>query len=208
MKYDLHTHTKYSQCSPTEPELILKAAIKKGLNGIAITDHNEIKGALKVKQLNKNKDFEVIVAEEIQTPKGEILAYYLNTKIKPNTVDIVLDKIKQQGAISSLSHPFAIGARQNAQLTKQQLKRLNAIETFNARSLFKKENIKAKLLATKLKKAQTAGSDAHLPQEVGRAYTITTNLKKDIKNNRTKVQGTNKHSYIYRTRSFITKYLK
>ena len=82
MKYDLHMHTHYSKCSNLKPEILLKIAKKRGLNGIAITDHNVVEGALKVKKLNKDKDFEVIVGEEISTDAGEVLAYYLNKEIK------------------------------------------------------------------------------------------------------------------------------
>jgi len=193
MKYDLHSHTKYSHCSNTEPHLILKAAEKK-LNGIAITDHNTIQGALHVKKLNKDKDFEVIIGEEIKTDKGEILAYYLNTEIKPDKFDIVMDKIKQQGAIASVAHPFAI-LRLKSKLTLKDYQKINAIETLNARAFFKSENIKAKNLSLKLNLAQTAGSDSHHPLEIGRAYTIfENNLEKAIKTKTTKVEGTNKYS--------------
>ena len=64
MKYDLHVHTKYSKCSNLKPSVILKRAKEKGLNGIAIADHNTIKGALEVKKLNKGNSFEVIVGED------------------------------------------------------------------------------------------------------------------------------------------------
>ena len=78
MKYDLHIHSKYSACSNSSLKDIIKKAKKTSLDGIAITDHNIIKGALEAKKLNKNKDFEVIVSSEIKTDNGEILAYYIN----------------------------------------------------------------------------------------------------------------------------------
>ena len=61
MKYDLHMHTHYSRCSNLKPQTILKLAKKRRLDGIAITDHHEIKGALEIKKLNNGKDFEVII---------------------------------------------------------------------------------------------------------------------------------------------------
>ena len=73
MRYDLHMHTYRSKCSNLRPDVILKLAKKKGLDGIAITDHHEIRGALEVKKLNKDKDFEVIVGEEISTNYGDVL---------------------------------------------------------------------------------------------------------------------------------------
>jgi len=49
MKYDLHIHSKYSSDGILDPEKIVKITLRKGLNGIAITDHNMIKGRLNAK---------------------------------------------------------------------------------------------------------------------------------------------------------------
>ena len=50
MKYDLHIHSKYSSDGILEVKEIVKAAIKRGLDGIAITDHNTIKGGIEAKK--------------------------------------------------------------------------------------------------------------------------------------------------------------
>ena len=67
MRFDLHIHTKYSRCLNQEPADILKRAKKIGLDGIAVLDHNTTKGSKEAKRLNKDKDFTVIIAEEINT---------------------------------------------------------------------------------------------------------------------------------------------
>ena len=52
MRFDLHCHTIYSRHwywgvdALNTPREMIKAAVKKGLDGIAITDHDNIKGAL------------------------------------------------------------------------------------------------------------------------------------------------------------------
>jgi len=46
MKYDLHIHSKYSHDSLLSPDNILKVARKRGLGGIAVTDHNTILGGI------------------------------------------------------------------------------------------------------------------------------------------------------------------
>ena len=74
LKYDLHVHTNYSKCSNMKLEVLLKTAKKRGLNGIAVTAHNTIEGALKAKKLNKDRNFEVIVGEEVSTAQGDVLA--------------------------------------------------------------------------------------------------------------------------------------
>ena len=76
MKYDLHTHTKYSpRCGVVEPKDLVKMAISKSLNGIAVTDHDTIKGGVAAKRFGA-PDFEVIVGCEIK-PKFDSFHSFL-----------------------------------------------------------------------------------------------------------------------------------
>lgn len=186
-------HTYHSKCSNLKPEILLKTAKKRGLNGIAVTDHNTIKGALKVKKLNKGKEFEVIVGEEISTDAGEILAYYINKEIKKGNFFSVMDEIKKQGAIASLSHPFrtSLNPAHHFKYPIEKIKnKIDAIEVFNARNL-PGNNEKSQKIAKKLNLAGTAGSDAHFAFEIATAFTIfDDNLRVAIKNKKTKFKGT------------------
>ena len=193
MKYDLHTHTHYSKCGNLKPELLLKIAKKRGLNGIAVTDHHEIKGALEIKKLNKDNNCEVIVGEEISTNYGDVLVYYLNKKI--NNIDFykVADEARKQNSLVVIPHPFRTTLIHNHkfQLPIEKIKnRIDAIECFNARML-PGNNKKADKIADKLNIAKTAGSDAHFKFEIATAYTIfKDNLRKAIKQNKTSYEGT------------------
>ena len=91
--------------------MILKRAKKMELDGIAIVDHNEIKGAFEVKWLNKDPDFKVIIGEAIKTPQGDLLAYNLNGKIEPCDIHSAIDKIKEQGGMAEfvVLKPFQYG---------------------------------------------------------------------------------------------------
>ena len=193
LKYDLHTHTCYSKCSNLKPEALLKTAKKRGLNGIAVTDHNTIKGALKVKGLNKDKNFEVIVGEEISTIQGEVLAYYLQSPIKSNDFFKVVEEAKKQNGLIVIPHPFrtSINPYHKFKLPLEGIKnRIDAVECFNARMLPGNNN-KADKMSNKLNVAKTGGSDAHFKFEIGKAYTIfDENLRKALKNKKTKVNGT------------------
>ena len=71
MKYDFHTHTKYSADGYINPKTLVKVADKAGLTGVAVTDHNTIKGGLEAKKYG-NKNIEVIVGSEILTDKGRL----------------------------------------------------------------------------------------------------------------------------------------
>ncbi len=195
-KYDLHVHTRYSRCSLLDPSKILGIAKKRGLDGIAITDHNEIKGALEVKKLNKDKDFEVIIGEEVSTPQGEVLALYLKKKIPPGQIDKVLKEIKKQGGISIIAHPFSWSpiARQN--FDRRCGAKPDAIEVFNARSIMPFENRRARKLAETMGIAMTGSSDAHFSFEIGEGMTIFEgDLRKAIRSKKTGAYGTTINAY-------------
>lgn len=210
MNYDLHIHTKYSSCSNIEPSLLLKTAAAKSLNGIAITDHNSIKGALVVKKLNKNKDFEVIVGEEIQTDKGEVLAYYLSKEIKPGCFDKVIEQVHDQNALAVIAHPFTFGIfRKRAKVDFNVVKKIiDGMEIFNARNLFNRANRQAQHVAEKIGIAGTAGSDAHFLFEIGRAKTIfDSSLRDALKKRKTKINGSNSLAFFGLSFSTFQKYL-
>jgi len=193
MKYDLHMHTNYSRCSNLKPEIILKLAKKCKLDGIAVTDHHEIKGALEVKKLNKDKNFEVIIAEEVSTNYGDVLVYYLNKKIDVVDFYEVVDEARKQNALITIAHPFRTTLVHNHkfQLPIEKIKnKIDAIECFNARTLLG-DNYKANKAADELNIAKTAGSDAHFWFEIGTAYTeFRGDLRASLKRKKTKVNGT------------------
>ena len=193
LKYDLHTHTCYSKCSNLNPEVLLKIAKKRGLNGIAVTDHNTIDGALKAKELNKDKNFEVIVGDEVRTNYGDVLAYYLQKEIRSRDLFSVIDEVKAQGGLIAIAHPFRISVNPTLKFRYplEKIKnKIDAIECFNARMLPGNNN-KADKISNKLNVAKTGGSDAHFKFEIGKAYTIfEDNLRKALKNKKTKVDGT------------------
>ena len=209
-KYDLHTHTRYSDCSFLSPKTLLKKA--KGLDGIAVTDHNTIKGALEAKALNKNKNFEVIIGEEIKTDKGEVIGLYLKKEIKKGKFDDVIDQIKAQNGLIIIPHPFScVGILRGAfKLKFEDIKdKIDAIETFNARFFFQFENIKAKIKAKELNLAQTGGSDTHFCFEIGRGYTeFEGDLRKAIKDKKTKTKGSILLGIPSRCLSLIPKIIK
>ncbi len=192
MKYDLHNHTHYSKCSNLKPEILLRIAKKRGLNGIAVTDHNTIKGALEVSKINKDKEFEVIVGEEISTNFGDIMVYYLQKEIKEKDFYSVIDEARKQDALISIAHPFRTSIRKIHYFTLpiEKIKnKIDAIEVFNARNL-PGNNGKAQRTAEKLGLAGTAGSDAHFAFEIATGYLIIDrDLRKALKNKKTRFEG-------------------
>lgn len=184
---DLHMHTCYSGDSLAEPEAVLFAALKKGLSAIAITDHNEIAGAIKTKKIasEKNLDLQVIIGEEVLTDKGDLLVYFLKKKIEKGSLDMVLAEVKRQGAVCCAAHPYDFARRGIPidKLSNAILSKIDAIETFNARITVRSHNDMARSFAKKKGKAFLAGSDAHHPSEVGAAYVSFAGISKlDAKN--------------------------
>jgi predicted metal-dependent phosphoesterase TrpH len=192
LKYDIHNHTHYSSCSNLKPETLLKLAKKKGMNGIAITDHHTTKGAYRVRRLNKDKNFEIIVGEEVTTNYGDVLAFYLNKEIESRDFFSVVDEIRGQGALIVIAHPFRSSSNplHAFKLPIEKIKnKIDAIECFNARML-PGNNEKAQGLAKKLNIAGTGGSDAHFWFEVGRACTLFDGtLRKALNEKKTSYQG-------------------
>jgi hypothetical protein len=193
MKYDLHVHTIYSKCSNLKPAILLKLAKKLKFDGIAVTDHNTIKGSLAASKLNKDKDLEIITGSEIGTTQGNILAYYINEDIKSRSLLDVLDEIKKQGGIAAVAHPFRTSLHDKHRFRypiKKIKSKIDAIEAFNARNL-PGNNKRAIKIADELSIPKIAGSDAHFAFEFGKAYTIFDgSLRKALKQNKTKIKGT------------------
>lgn len=170
MLADLHMHSKYSSCSVNEPKVILERT--KHLDSIAITDHNSFKGYEAVKKLNKNKDFNIIPGCEFKSKEGDVVGYYVNEMIPKNTPLIeVVEKIKEQGGLVSIPHPFDL-LRTSAVKNDifKVLKKVDLIEGLNGRCFFLFNN-KAQNFALKQGLPAIASTDAHYPFELGRVYT-------------------------------------
>jgi len=166
----LHIHTEYSMDSNTPLEKIINRCLEIGLNCIAVADHGTIEGALRLKDI---APFTVIVAEEIDTPHGEIMGMFLTEGIPSGlSVEQTLARIRAQGGLVCLPHPFDT-FRQSAldgRIIETIMDQIDVIEVFNARSPLQRDSTKANLFAEKYGIRKSAGSDAHTVSEIGNAY--------------------------------------
>ena len=192
MKMDLHIHTAYSQDAYDNPRDIAKYLKKKGFQGMAITDHNSVKGVLKSRQ-NPVKNFLVLPGCEISSGNGHIIALGVTDPItKGLPPGDTIEKIHESGGVAVIPHPFrlfsGIGKR---------VYYADAIETFNGRNFYW-GNIRAENLANQLNLGKTGGSDAHSLQEAGKGYTLFENVTTieealtEIEKHKTKVGGEQK----------------
>ncbi len=166
---DLHVHTHYSPDCITSPERLVETCQRKGVNCVAVTDHNTIHGALAVREI---APFQVIVGEEIRTADGEIIGLFLSEEVPRGlSAEETIERIRAQSGLVSLPHALdrfrhgigADGLRRLAPL-------VDIVEVMNARITTSGDNDRAASLAEEQGLVGIAVSDAHSPWEIGRAY--------------------------------------
>ncbi|MBN1220754.1 MAG: PHP domain-containing protein [Anaerolineae bacterium] len=170
IKIDLHLHTCVSEDGALHPADVVKIARRKGLDRICITDHNSLDGARVAQKIDPDL---VIVGEEIMTNVGsEILAFFVRKWIPPLlSPEETLARLADQGAVINVSHPFDRHRHPwPERLLTTLIPHLDAIETFNARTIRAQDNKKARTFALTHNLPMTAGSDAHTAMEIGAAY--------------------------------------
>src|SRR5580693_442815 len=104
-RFDLHLHTEYSPDCDTSLERIEAHCLAQGLTGLAVTDHNTLEGALRLR--DRVKSLQVIVGEEVSTRDGDVIGLFLREPIPPRLSALeTMDAIHAQGGLVYLPHPF------------------------------------------------------------------------------------------------------
>ena len=171
---DLHMHTDHSGDCETPVEVLLATAKEVGLGAIAVTDHNEISGALEARE-KANKSgagggLKVIVGEEIKTAEqGEVIGLFIEEKIPRGlTMAETVAEIKRQGGLVYVPHPFdRMHAVPDYEHLPEILDDIDAIEVFNPRVAIGAFNEEAVRFAAKYRIVAGAGSDSHVAQGLG-----------------------------------------
>jgi hypothetical protein len=210
---DMHFHTMYSMDGVSKIERAIKIAKKKGI-GFAVTDHNEIKGAMLACRQSEENGCIVLPGIEVTCRSGAHLLSYFHTsgkleeffkkEMKPKmstpfkvdmTAEDILARAKKHEGITCAPHPFGIGAVgiHKMEMTKQIERALNAIEVINGYS-FRRNNMNAAYWAASTQKCITGGSDGHATIELGKVLTFTKgndkeSILKEILKNKSVVIG-------------------
>ncbi|MBI5332896.1 MAG: PHP domain-containing protein [Candidatus Aenigmarchaeota archaeon] len=170
MLAELHCHTNCSKDRKirvegvNSAEEIVKTAVQKGIDAIAITDHDTVKAHSVAKSAAKKHGALFIPGIEVSTSAGHIVALGVEEMIRPDlSVDETLDIIHEQGGIGIASHPFDV---RREGIGKQCIK-CDAIEAFNALNLERLSNWRAVRFARNNRKPVTAGSDTHSTKMIG-----------------------------------------
>jgi hypothetical protein len=167
---DLHMHTDHSGDCETPVEVLLATAKEVGLGAIAVTDHNEISGAIDAREKAKAAGVKVIVGEEVKTAEqGEVIGLFIEEKIpRGMTMAETVAEIKRQGGLVYVPHPFdRMHAVPDYEHLLHILDDVDAIEVFNPRVAIGAFNEEAVRFAAKYRIVAGAGSDSHVAQGLG-----------------------------------------
>jgi len=171
IEIDLHMHTDHSSDCATPVRVLLETARDRGLGAIAITDHNEISGALAAREVAAEMGgIEVIVGEEVKTAsQGEVIGLFLEEKISRGmTMDETIAEIRRQGGLVYVPHPFdRLHSVPDYKHLIDMVEEIDFMEVFNPRVAISSFNEEAERFARKYRIIPAAGSDAHVAQGLG-----------------------------------------
>jgi glycosyltransferase involved in cell wall biosynthesis len=165
---DLHMHTDHSPDCATPVDTLLETAKRVGLGAIAVTDHNEISGAIEARE--RADGIKVIVAEEVKTAdQGEVIGLFIEEKIPRGlTLQETIAQIRRQGGLVYVPHPFdRMHSVPDYEHLLDVVEDIDAIEVFNPRVAFAAFNEEAARFAAKYRIPAGAGSDSHVVQGLG-----------------------------------------
>jgi len=173
MRADLHIHTNFSYDGLPSPEEVVNSAIEKKIDCIAVTDHEEVKGALRAQKFAEGKPILVIPGIEIKSKEGDILALNIQKRIPDRlSAKDTIERIIDFGGLPVIAHPFDyfLAFKNIKEHAGFFIEKGVAIEVFNASLFFNFCNFEATEFALKHNLPFTAGSDAHSAEFIGKAH--------------------------------------
>jgi predicted metal-dependent phosphoesterase TrpH len=171
VRVDLHSHTMWSGDSTTTPDEIEQAVVESGIDVLCITDHNATRGAF---ELAGRLDCRVVIGEEVKTHAGEIIGLFLTERIPFGLPAVeVAQRIRDQGGLVYIPHPFdplRNCLREEVLVDLVELGLVDAMEGRNGKTSLESLNQRAVDFARAAGLAVGGGSDAHVPEALGAAY--------------------------------------
>ena len=176
---DFHIHTRFSRDSILTEERFIEKAIERGLTHVAVTNHNNVEGAIavrdKVRELGLEDRLTVIPGEEVSTTDGEVVGIFL-TKTIPRGLSAkeTADEIHRQGGLVSIPHPFdpfrSSHIKEGPLRNLAELGKIDMVEVFNCRVSLQRHNLEAAEFAGRYGIPGIAASDSHSSFEVAMAF--------------------------------------
>ncbi len=195
---ELHAHSVHSYDGQQTVEELLEAARAAGLDGLAITDHNEFAPSRRAADRAEEYGLIGVAGMEISTAAGHLLGLGIDRRIERGLrFRETVDRVHDAGGIAVVPHPFqelrkgVLGA-----IPREEVTAADAIEVYNSRLLTGRANRQADQFAESYGMSKTAGSDAHVAEMVGQARTLVETDEQTskavcsaIRDGRTTVQG-------------------
>ena len=194
---DMHVHSNHSRDGKSSVREILEAAVRKGLNALAVTDHDTVDGSLEAMDVVREEHLgiTVIPGVEVSTLDGHLLVYGVERDIDPGmSMPETIEVARKYRAVTAIAHPFQF--YRHGCIRFWIAKKADAIEVFNAKYITGICNRLSMCLAKAYGKPGIAGSDAHTAREVGKAVTLIEavglsypQVLKAVTSGKTKVRG-------------------
>ncbi len=176
---DFHVHTRYSRDSLLGEDRFIRLALERGLTHVAITNHNNVEGAVVVRDRVAAQGLEdrlhIILGEEVSSADGEIVGLYMTHTVPPGqSAEATADAIHAQGGLVSIPHPYDPFRRSHIRrgplLQLAEAGKIDAVEVFNSRVTFARHNEEAADLAVRFGIPGIACSDTHSGIEVAMSF--------------------------------------
>lgn len=164
LKLDLHVHTSRSPDAFTTFPDVVDAVRQKGLDGVAVTDHDVVCSF-------SSKEIIIVPGIEVSSNQGHVLGLGSTQPIPSElSPEHTMDLMKRMGYVVVAPHPYSWLSRG---LDPRLLRGVDAVETVNAKAFpFGRSRRLAEEAARALNLPMVGGSDSHLPQTIGDAYTV------------------------------------
>jgi len=173
LSVELHAHSALSYDGRDPVDLLLEQAAAVGLDALAVTDHDEIDASVEAAEKAPDYGLVGIVGMEVTSAVGHVLAFGIEEGVESGLpFDETLDRIRDQGGIAVVPHPFQKSRHGvAAHVGEEQLADADAVEVYNSRLFTGRSNRQAEKFAVRNGLPMTAGTDAHISEMVGQAVT-------------------------------------
>ncbi len=181
---DLHVHTHpASSCATGNVEAVIQQAMRLGLDGICLTEHNYTWPQEAVEELRQKFGYLILIGNEITTDQGHMVVFNLDRDLSGNGIIKLADlrhMVDACGGFIICAHPFRgfltfgvgkLGLTVEKASERPLFAMVDAVEVLNGK-VTEEENQFAAKVAANLNLPATGGSDAHTAAEVGCFATV------------------------------------